>query len=415
MKIWIFNHYAIAPGTSGITRHYDLAKELVKLGCDVTIFASSFDHQMRKEIHIHDDKTNALTEEYSGVRFVWVKTPPYQKNDFRRVKNMIAYTIRAYREAMNSDVRPDVCIGSLMHPLAALLGYFVASKKKSKYFFEERDLWPQSLIDLGKVSEKNPIVWLLSKLEMFLFRKADKIVILFDKAKGYIEQKGIDSKKIIYLPNGADIERYGNDIEPVELTDELNQTFSSLKGKFIAVYTGTIGVANNLDAVLDAASILKNQGFNEIHFLLIGNGAEKSRLEKRKVNEELDNVTFLPPVRKEIIPTILSKVNVGLLPLQDSPIFKWGISPNKMFDYMAASIPTILLCDLEGTPLEKAEGGSIIKNNFGDNLAKQLIFYASDKEHTKLVGIKARRYVEKHHTWSKLSKDFYQVIKENIT
>lgn len=90
---------------------------------------------------------------------------------------------------------------------------------------------------------------------MFLFRKADKIVILFDKAKGYIEQKGIDSKKIIYLPNGADIERYGNDIEPVELTDELNQTFSSLKGKFIAVYTGTIGVANNLDAVLDAASI----------------------------------------------------------------------------------------------------------------------------------------------------------------
>ncbi len=79
MKIWIFNHYAIAPGTSGITRHYDLAKELVKLGCDVTIFASSFDHQMRKEIHIYDDKTNALTEEYSGVRFVWVKTPPYQK------------------------------------------------------------------------------------------------------------------------------------------------------------------------------------------------------------------------------------------------------------------------------------------------------------------------------------------------
>ncbi len=75
-------------------------------------------------------------------------------------------------------------------------------------------------------------------------------------------------KKIIYLPNGADIERYGNDIEPVELTDELNQTFSSLKGKFIAVYTGTIGVANNLDAVLDAASILKNQGFNEIHFFV---------------------------------------------------------------------------------------------------------------------------------------------------
>ncbi|WP_284643843.1 glycosyltransferase family 4 protein [Paenibacillus silviterrae] len=411
MKIWIFNHYAIAPGTSGITRHYDLAKELVKLGCEVTIFASSFDHQTRKEIHIQDDNTKALFENYSGVRFVWIKTPSYIKNDIKRVNNMIVYTLGAYREAMKIKEKPDICIGSLMHPLAALLGYYVADKKKCLFFFEERDLWPQSLIDLGKVSAKSPLVWLLGKLEMFLYNKSDKIIILFDKARGYIESKGIDSEKIIYLPNGADLQRYDSD-EKKELPSEVESALTTHKDKFLAIYTGTLGVANNLDAVLDAASVLKEENRENIHFLLIGNGAEKERLQKRKEKESLNNVTFLNPVSKEFIPIILDRVNVGLLPLEDSPIFKWGISPNKMFDYMAASLPTILLCNLDGTPLEKSGGGTVIKENFVSNLANQLIEYAADKSQTRITGEKARNYVVKHHTWSKLAKEFYQTIKK---
>ncbi|WP_144512785.1 glycosyltransferase family 4 protein [Bacillus sp. FJAT-22090] len=397
MNIWIFNHYASGANSSGGTRHFDLAKQLVKMGHSVTIYASSFNHQLLVEEHLVGSKSIHKESISEGVKFVWIKTTPYYKNNFKRVFNMLSYTKRAYTIARKESSRPDIVIGSLVHPLAAYIGYLIAKKYNSIFYFEERDLWPQTLIDLGKMSPRNPVIYILSKIELFLFRKANRIIFLFDKAVNYGESKGISREKFLYIPNGFDMDRTFNSIE---LSTEIKQVLKNLEQQMIAIYTGAHGKANNLDVILNTASqIMKKE--TQIHFVLIGDGPEKERLVKRIKREKITNVTMLPPVKKEMIPEILKYADVGLLPLVNSPVFKWGISPNKLFDYMGASLPVVILCDVEGTPVELASGGQVIRGNFEEELVNFLTHI--DKSELVRLGNNSRNYVEKNHSWERLA------------
>lgn len=409
MNIWIFNHYAIGPGASGGTRHYDLAKQLVQQGHQVTIFASSFNHQLRKEGHIFDPKLKYKEDHYDGVRFVWIKTMEYNKNDWRRVLNMLDYTFRVYTKSLKEKENPDVIVGSLMHPFAAFVGYIVAKKKKCKFYFEERDLWPQTLIDLGKVSKSNPIVWLLSKLELFLYKKADRIIVLFDKAVDYVKQRGIESEKVLYIPNGVDLERY--DERPKSLPTEMQNIFDKLQGKFIAIYTGAHGLANHLDVLLDSAKLLDARNQN-IHFIFVGDGPLKGQLIERKEREGLSNITFLPSVPKELIPLLLYNSDVGIIAMKDAEVYKWGISLNKLFDYMGSALPIAMLSNIGNTPIEKSGGGINVSTPL--ELAESIEKLYFDSELAKEYGMKARLYVEKNHSWPILANKLIHVLKEDF-
>lgn len=408
MNIWIFNHYAIAPGGSGGTRHYDLARELVKHNYNVTIFASSFSHQERKECYIPEKDVKWKEERYNGVRFIWIKTPEYRRNDWRRVANMLSYTVQSYILGKKRSEKPDLIIGTLMHPLAAFVGCMLARKYKCTFYFEERDLWPQTLIDLGKVSSRNPVVWMLRKLEHFLYRNAKRIIVLFDKADRYVAQQGIDTGKVLYLPNGADLDRYNTD---TLLSKDLERVFASLEGKLIVTYTGAHGIANHLDPVLDAAGILKNKD-SRVHFIMVGDGPEKQRLVERARQEKLTNITFVPPVKKEDIPTILLRSDVGVISMQDAEIYKWGFSLNKMYDYMAASLPIVLLCQLDETPIETSGAG--LKVSTPQQMAESLQFLALHRTALKEMGGKGRAYVENNHAWRKLALRLMDVIEQDI-
>ncbi|ERI07042.1 glycosyltransferase family 4 protein [Aneurinibacillus aneurinilyticus] len=408
MNIWIFNHYAIAPGASGGTRHYDLARELVKRNYNVTIFASSFSHQERKERYIPEPGMKWKEETYNGVRFVWIKTPEYKRNDWRRVANMLSYTVQSYMLGKKRNEKPDLIIGTLMHPLAALVGCMLARKYKCTFYFEERDLWPQTLIDLGKVSRGNPVVWLLRKLEHFLYRNARRIIVLFDKADQYVAGQGFDIEKVVYLPNGADLARYNQD---TLLANDLEQVFASLEGKLVVTYTGAHGIANHLDPILDAAGILKDRD-NSIHFVMVGDGPEKQRLVERSRQEKLTNITFVPPVKKEDIPAILLRSDVGVISMQDAEIYKWGFSLNKMYDYMAASLPIVLLCQLEETPIEMSGAGMKVNNS--QQMAESLQFLALNRTALRQMGKKGRAYVENNHAWKQLAYRLMNVIEKDI-
>ncbi|TDM20849.1 glycosyltransferase WbuB [Macrococcoides canis] len=395
MEIWIFNHYAIGPNSGGGTRHYDLSKYLVEKGHKVKIFASSFDHQTRKEKHLFNSELYK-SEMHDGVEFIWIKTHPYKGNDFNRVLNMSSYFKNAKKVSKLVNGNPDLVIGSLVHPLAAYLGYIVSKKKKSLFYFEERDLWPQSLIDLGKVTEKNPVIFLLYKLEKYLYKKADRIIVLFENAKNYVVSKGINEEKVLYIPNGIDMNRL--ETNNSSLSYELEKYFNENKGNNIIVYTGTHGLANNLDVVLDAAKEIRTN----TQFLFIGDGPNKEKLIQRKLKEKIDNVYFSDPVNKDLIPTILQKSSVGLLPLKHSPVFKWGISPNKLFDYMSNKLPVILLCDIENSPLQQANGGFVLKNDFKNKLVDLL--NNINKYDLESLGDNGYNFVKENHNWEKNSQ-----------
>ncbi|MFC2947718.1 glycosyltransferase family 4 protein [Virgibacillus sediminis] len=408
MNIWIFNHYAVGPNSSGGTRHYDLSKELVKKGHSVTIFASSFNHQMLREEHLLQSRSKYKESNYDGVKFIWIKTTPYKKNDHRRVSNMLSYSDKALKIAKRQSEQPDIVIGSLVHPFAAYTGYRVAKHFNSIFYFEERDLWPQTLIDLGKLSEKNPMIFVLGKMESFLFNKAKRTIVLFDKAVGYVESKGIAREKVLYLPNGFDTGRTANALSPAS---EVSSVFDQLSNQTVAIYTGAHGKANNLDVILNAAKTIRKKEI-PVSFVLIGNGPEKERLMKRAFDENIQNVYFLDPVKKEMIPELLKRADVGLLPLSNSPVFKWGISPNKLFDYMGASLPVLLLCDLDGTPVELANGGKVIKNNFEEEMVA--FFETTEKDDLIKLGANAREYVEENHAWEKLALKLEEKMTEDL-
>ena len=233
MEIWIFNHYATSPDSIGVSRHYDLAKYLVRKGVKVKIFASSFNHQTRVEEHIIDNEKVKL-QQYDGVDFVWIKTRPYKKNDLNRVLNILDYSFKLSKYLIKyKGNKPDTIIGSLMHPLAPVVGLIFAKKWKKNFIFEERDMWPQSLIDLGKVKKSNPIVKLLGLLEKGFYKYSDKVILLFDKAHIYAIGQGLNKDKIIYLSNGVDLERFDfnvnsqtDELLPKEITEFFNEDLS---------------------------------------------------------------------------------------------------------------------------------------------------------------------------------------------
>ncbi|RAV22117.1 glycosyltransferase family 4 protein [Paenibacillus contaminans] len=410
MKIWLFNHYAVAPGTGGGTRHYDLSKELAAKGCDVTIFASSFQHQTAADKQIPEPDVKVKEKSYEGVRFVWLKTNVYRKNDWRRVWNMFLYSFRAYRHALKRKERPDIVVGSLMHPLAALIGYLVAKKKGCPFYFEERDLWPQTLLDFGKVSKYNPVVLLLSALELFLYRKAKRIVLLFDKAHLYVEQRGISADKVVYLPNGVDLNRYDSPEPGTALPQEVERRLQALEGQFIAVYTGSHGVSDNLDVLLEAASVLHKRKAG-IHFLFAGNGPMKEKLMQTAKNSDLTNVTFISPIDKNAIPLLLKRSHAGLISLKDAGIYKWGMSFNKLYDYMAASLPTLVLGKKQVSTLEQAEGGLLAQSP--EELAQTLCQLRDNELLRRSLGSRARAYAEKHHSWKTLAETLHNVLKHD--
>ena len=186
-SIWILNHYAVPPYMPGGTRHYDLSQELIKKDYEVTIFSSGFSYVKKNYFKLFKEKPY-IVENYGKLKFVWLKTASYKKNNYKRTINMISYLTRMLKSARNFS-KPDVIIGSSVHPLAVVAAWWLSKKYKAKFIFEVRDLWPQTPIDMNIINVSSITAKLLYRWEKFMYKKADKIIILLPNAKKYIERK----------------------------------------------------------------------------------------------------------------------------------------------------------------------------------------------------------------------------------
>lgn len=402
MRILILNHYATSPDSIGISRHFDLSKYLVKNhDVKVEIIASSFNHQTRKEEHILDNK-KLVKKNYSGVNFIWLKTKSYTKNDINRVLNILSYSFKAYSylKLIKKEERPDIIIGSLMHPLASLLAMHFAKKWNVKFVFEERDLWPQSLIDLGKVKKDNFVVKILDKVESLLYKNSYKIIFLFDKAHIYARKKGVSQDKIIYLPNGVDIERLDNN-KNVKLENEISNFLNMHSDKIIGIYSGAHSLANDLDDLVEAIREVDKR----YHFIFIGDGPEKKRIISYCKNNNIDNITFFDAINKNSLQKLLTMCDFGVIKFKDLPVYQWGVSPNKIYDYMGASLPVIMGLRDKDNIIEDSHAGIIISNEFNSKFKE--ILSDLDKEDFTQMGFRARKLAESNFSWERLANKLY--------
>ena len=340
----------------GGTRHFEMARELVRRGWSVTIAASDF--------HLHgrvyrrrasaSDRT-PRPEVLEGVKFAWLWAAPYERNDWRRVWNWLSFG-RSLSTWSRSNDRPDVVVGSTPHLFAALAAWRAARRQGVPFVLEVRDLWPESLAVGG--ARRGPVYWTLHALARFLYRAADRIVVLAPGVRDFLARAGIAPERIVLAPNGVDVAAYG---------PSTRQPRASMR----LVYAGAHGPANGLEAVLEAAALLRDEP--SVAFDLVGDGPSKPALVESARSRALANVRFHDPISKLEMPGFLAGCDGGLMILKDIPLFAFGVSPNKLFDYWGASLPVV--CNVAGDVagmVRESEGGIQARDGSGEALAEAI-------------------------------------------
>jgi glycosyltransferase involved in cell wall biosynthesis len=405
MKIWIFFHYASTPDEP-FSGPYDLARCLVRKGHEVTFFSSSFSHYKFEELRLKaGDKFK--TEDVDGVKFVWIKTPAYCHNDWRRVRNMFAYAWRAFWIARSSKDSPDAIIGVTNHPIAALAGFCISVVKRRRFFFEVRDLWPLTLVQFGRLREHSIVAYLLAKLEGFLFEKAQKIIMVWPRMDEYGYIRGIPKEKFVWIPQCVDLSRY-------EALPPYDGTYSD---PFTIMYLGGHTNANVINVILEAAHMIQCEGTSQMRFVFVGDGQEKNNLINFAKQLGLKNVEFRDLVPRKDLAETMNEADAFVLSMKNLPgLYKYGISWNKLSDYLVAGRPILLAGSPAYNPVEIAQAGISVPPEDPMALARAakelMAMNCSDRSH---MGANGRSYAKQHHDVTLLADRLEAVLQSGMS
>ena len=406
-SVWYMNPFAGSIKEGNFGRPFFLSKSLRKFDINCRVITSSFHHQLRYPVDI---KSYFYSDFIEDVPYTWVNTPRYQGNGLGRLKNMFVFAWLLWKHDLVKEKaleKPDVIIVSSVHPFHFFAGRKWAKKYGAKLIFEVRDIWPLSLTSLLGVNPLHPLVLLLGWIEKQAYKHSDNVVSLLPNAYLHMQTKGLEKQKFNYIPNGIYINSDSN--RSTRHESYLNEL--KLKDKFIISYTGTHGVPNPMIPVLEAAKILKEKSIDNIALVLLGNGIEKPRLITFAQQNNLDNVRFLDSVPRVEVPAFLQMSDVCLVGGKNINLYKFGVSYNKLFEYMLASKPIIFTLDSPNNPVELAGCGICIKSDSPKKLAiaMEKISEMNIIERNQL-GAKGHAYLLKEHTYDKLSKKYLNLF-----
>lgn len=411
MNILLINHYAGSPSYGMAYRPYYFAKAWNAKGNRVRIVASSYSH-LRVKQPLINGRSKVTHDGTDGIEYVWVKTPKYKGNGARRFINIISFvfSLLFYRKKILKGFVPDVVIASSTYPLDIYPAYLIAKLNKAKLVFEVHDLWPLSPIEIGGVSRWNPFIILLQFAENFAYRKADYIVSMLSNAKEYMQEHGMKSDKFNYIPNG--VNKDDRSVGKNGMSDNIRKEIDKIKNKkhFLLTYTGYHGTANALDYVIDAMVILKDK---KVSLLMVGDGPEKKRLYGNVVRLNLENVVFVGLVDKYAIPSILEASDALFIGWRRNPIYRFGICPNKLMDYMMAGKPVLHSVEAGNDIVKESGCGISVKPEDPQAIADAITDLMSKTEEERtLMGEKGKLCVLKNYTYDILAKKFLQVIEK---
>jgi glycosyltransferase involved in cell wall biosynthesis len=402
-NIWLINQYASTPETGLAGRHYYFAEELAKQGHNVKVIAGSFSHIMRTPKVVKD---NFEIEQRNGFDFVWVKTSDYKSsNSKRRILNWFSFAYKLLKLPKLLDEKPDVILYSSAPLVGFLSAKYLSQKLNAKLIFEVRDIWPLSVVQIGGYSESHPFIRLLQWIEDKAYASSDLVISNLKNSVDHMMSRGLDSNKFRWVPNGVSISEVSAD---APLSDEIVKQLP--KDKFIIGYTGAFGNANALDYLLESAKQLKE--YNDIAFVLVGKGKEKDALKGFARENNLSNVHFVDAIPKQQVQAMLNNFDVCYIGLTSDPLFKFGVSPNKLFDYLYSGRPVLYAIDSGGyKPVKEANAGVEVKpENVNEITSAILKLNGMPKDELVAMGRNGKELVIQSYSYEKLSNQLNELI-----
>jgi glycosyltransferase involved in cell wall biosynthesis len=260
-------------------------------------------------------------------------------------------------------------------------------------------------MELGGMSKYHPFIVIMQAAENFAYKHCDAVVSMLPKTEEYMRSHGLKGNKWSYVPNGICLDEINKD-EPLPAQHETVLTQLKKQGKIIVGYAGTLGIANAVEYLVKTASLIQN---NSVHFVITGIGPEEENL--KNLATGLTNITFLPPVKKTQVQNLLKLHDILYIGLKNEPLFRFGISPNKMFDYMYAAKPIIMAIKAGNDPVGEAKCGITIEPENPQAIIEAINTLISKPENERIkMGENGRNFVLQNHTYEKLSSKFLEIM-----
>ncbi len=403
MNIVYLNHYAGSPALGMEFRPYYLAREWVRLGHRVQMLAADFSHVRARQ-------PTAGDELIDGIAYRWYPAPHYQGNGLGRVRNIAAFLRAVWRDTprLLREFEPDVVIASSTYPMDIWVARRLARRAGAQLVYEVHDLWPLSPIELSGMSPRHPFAMLCQAAENAAYRDADAVISMLPKVQGHMADHGLDLAKLHIVPNGISPDDWQG--APTPLRDDVAQALAAARaaGRCIVGYAGSMGLPNALDTLLDAAALLRDAA---LQFVLVGDGHERARLAQRIAGEALANVTLLPPIPKAQVRTLLAGVDIAYIGWQRVPIYRFGIAPNKLMDYMMAGCAVLHSVEAGNDPVAESGCGLTVAPESAAEVAAALRRLAAlDAGERRAMGARGRDFVIAHHTYPVLARRFLAAL-----
>lgn len=397
MHILIIHQAFASLNEPGGTRHYELSRYLVKRGHRVTVIASPVSY-------ITGSATVAEDARLEGVNVLRASVyRAHHKSFLHRMLAFFSFMLSSFWIGLGvKDV--DLVWGTSPPIFQGVTAWALAKLKRGKFLFEVRDLWPQFAIAVGVL--KNPLLIRLSEwLETFLYRSADQVIVNSPAYVSHVERRG--GPHVELVPNSADPSMF----DPAWRGTEYRLAHG-LADKYVVMYAGAHGMSNDLDTVLEAARLL--QGLPKVQIVLVGDGKEKPVLQSQATALGLSNVSFLPPVPKSGMAEALAAADACIAILKPLEEYKTTY-PNKVFDYMAAGRPVVLVIDgVIREVVEAADCGFFVRPGDPADLAGVIRKLAADPEASRRMGLSGRRYLEQNFSREQMAARLVELLEDMI-
>ncbi len=404
MNILLLNHYAGSPQHGMEYRPYHLAREWVRAGHRVQIVAA--DHS-----HVRMRQPAAGDEVIDGIAYRWLATPAYRGNGFGRLRNIAVFLGRAAAQARRvaASFRPDVVIGSSTYPMDCWVARRIARRARATLVHEVHDLWPLSPIELSGMSPWHPFALLCAWAEKSAYRHADLVVSMLPKVHEHMAAQGLDLARLVIVPNGVALD--DGAALPPSLRADVQAAIDQARaaGHACIAYTGSMGEPNALDTLLDAAALLREA---PLRFILVGDGHLRAHLAARIAAERLEHVALLPPVPKAQVPGLLAQAAIAYIGWQRVPIYRFGIAPNKLMDYMLAGCAVLHSVEAGNDPVAESGCGLTVAPGDAQAVATGLQQLAAlPPAERQAMGRRGRDFVLAHHTYPVLAERFLEAVR----